>query len=218
MSLLRKLTSLCAAMILSSAAVAATDRYEPCGTLKTGYGPFDYRTQKRQLEIVERFHFGPDIEFPSVNRKLPLGAPLDYTLHASPNHHRALAAIAKLELRLKAQSHGHVSRKEGLMKGADYAVPCYFDRALRFAPDDGMVRVIYAQYLLQSGDKANAMKQIEIARKLDDNDANMQYNLGLLLFDVKDYDNAAIHAKKAYGLGWELPGLREKLQKVGKWP
>ncbi len=201
-----------AATVLSATAGA----YEPCGSLETGYGPFDYRTQKKKLAIVERFHFQPSVEFPSVNRKLPLGAPLDYTLHASPNHHRALAAIAKLDLKIRKKE-GVVSRKSGLMYGADYAVPCYFDRAIRFAPDDGMVRMIFAQYLLGLDEKDAAIKQIEISRTLDTDNANLQYNLGLLYFDLQDYDNALLHAKKAYEMGFSLPGLRQKLQKVKKW-
>jgi len=33
----------------------------------------------------------------------------------------------------------------------------------------------------------------------------------------KDYELAIIYAKKAYELGFPLPGLRNKLMKIGKW-
>jgi hypothetical protein len=33
----------------------------------------------------------------------------------------------------------------------------------------------------------------------------------------KDYDLAKTHAKKAYELGFPLPGLKNQLIKVGKW-
>ncbi len=32
----------------------------------------------------------------------------------------------------------------------------------------------------------------------------------------KDYEQAIVHAKKAYELGFPLPGLRNKLMKTGK--
>jgi tetratricopeptide (TPR) repeat protein len=96
-------------------------------------------------------------------------------------------------------------------------VPCYFDRAIRFAPDDGMVRMILGMYLFKSGNKDEALKQLKQAEKLEANNANLHYNLGLLYFDLKDYDESLAHAKKAYALGFNLPGLRSKLQSVNKW-
>src|ERR1700682_1722293 len=41
--------------------------------------------------------------------------------------------------------------------------------------------------------------------------------LGLAYFDLRDYDNALDRARSAYRLGFPLPGLRNKLQEVGKW-
>jgi len=41
--------------------------------------------------------------------------------------------------------------------------------------------------------------------------------MGLIYFDLKDYDKALSFAHRAYGSGFPLPGLRDKLKKVGKW-
>ena len=43
------------------------------------------------------------------------------------------------------------------------------------------------------------------------------YNIGLLLHDIKEYDKSLAHARKAYELGFELPGLRNKLKGSGHW-
>lgn len=40
---------------------------------------------------------------------------------------------------------------------------------------------------------------------------------GLAYFDVGDYAQSMEHAKKAYALGVNLPGLKSKLVKAGKW-
>ena len=43
------------------------------------------------------------------------------------------------------------------------------------------------------------------------------YNLGLAYIDLKQYDLANQHAQKSYQLGVSLPGLRTRLEKLGKW-
>ena len=48
-------------------------------------------------------------------------------------------------------------------------------------------------------------------------DANIHYNLGLALIEVGRVDDALMHAQLAYKAGFPLPGLREKLKRMGKW-
>lgn len=45
----------------------------------------------------------------------------------------------------------------------------------------------------------------------------IEYNLGLIYLQLGDVDAAAKHAHAAYALGYPLPGLKRKLQKLGKW-
>ena len=45
----------------------------------------------------------------------------------------------------------------------------------------------------------------------------IQYNLGLVLIKIGDYESAAEHAYIAYENGHPLPGLRSKLEKLGHW-
>jgi tetratricopeptide (TPR) repeat protein len=132
---------------------------------------------------------------------------IDYTLRAFPNNPRALFAMMRLAEREKTEK----------PVGSRYTVSCWFDRALRFAPDDGAVRVVLGIYLSKNGKKDEAIKQLEIAQKLVGDDPNLHYNLGLTYFDLKEYDKSLEHAHAAYRLGFPLPGLREKLQKAGKW-
>jgi tetratricopeptide (TPR) repeat protein len=103
--------------------------------------------------------------------------------------------------------------------GARFTVACYFARAVEFAPDDGAVRVLYGIYLSRRGHKNEALEHLQAAQKLlaDADNPNLHYNLGLAYFELKDYDKALAHAKKAYELGFPLPGLRDKLKRAGKW-
>jgi tetratricopeptide (TPR) repeat protein len=96
-------------------------------------------------------------------------------------------------------------------------VDCYFDRAFRFAPDDGLVRMIYGVYLSRTNRKRDAIKAFEDAKKYEPTNSNVYYNLGLTYLDVKDYANALRNAQIAYRLGAPLPGLRTRLKEAGQW-
>src|SRR5882672_10328606 len=64
-----------------------------CGALPNAYGPFDYRIEHDKLAIVEAYHFTSQVELLIRGQSGALGADLDYTLRAAPNHHRALVAM-----------------------------------------------------------------------------------------------------------------------------
>ncbi|HKR37529.1 MAG TPA: tetratricopeptide repeat protein [Steroidobacteraceae bacterium] len=48
--------------------------------------------------------------------------------------------------------------------------------------------------------------------------AEVKYNLGLLQVEAGKLDAAVDSARSAYELGYPLPGLKNKLQKLGHWP
>jgi len=160
--------------------------FDECGDLANAYGPYDYRKDRDKLVIVEGAHFTQDVEALRAGRTGPVGGDIDYTLRASPNHPRALIAMANLG-------------------------------AIRFAGNDPMVRLIYGTYLSRVGKPQEAIKQLEIARSLDPDNANIHYNLGLIYLDLKDYPKAREHAERAYALGFALPGLRKRLEEAGQW-
>lgn len=187
------------------AASANLEAAEYCGDLGTPDG--DYRSGGARLELVERFHFTPEVENLIKGKSSPIGSDIDYTLRHFPNHHRALMAMTKLALREKSPR----------ASNAHYSVECYFDRAIRFKPDDGMVLMIYGIYLSKLGNSDRAIEQLNKALRLQPDNANINYNLGLIYFQKKDYEPAKTYAKKAYELGFPLPGLKNKLTAAGKW-
>ena len=193
-------------MVASSA--SADDPF--CPHIGHGYGPYDYTNathRAQNLPIVEQYHFTPNIEALQSGNTGYVGGELDYTIKAFPNHHRALSALVRLALK----------DKTARPKGTVASVECYLDRAAKFQPKDGMVRLIYATYLLKGGKLNPAQEQFEAAESLLPNNMNVEYNYGLYYFERKNYDKAYEYAKKAYDHGFPLPGLKNKLAKVGKW-
>ena len=61
----------------------------------------------------------------------------------------------------------------------------------------------------------DAIKQYQIATKLDPNSAEAHYNLGLAYLAKKNNQAAFKQAKLAYQLGYPLPGLKNKLAAQG---
>lgn len=206
MSRAAKLLLACSVLSLGCS-LASAQHEAACGSLDNPYGPYDYRVSQQKLRIVEQYHFTPEVEMLQAGKSGLVGGDLDYTLRASPNHHRALMSMVKLGQR----------ERTGKPRGSRYSVACWFDRAERFQPDDAMVKVIHGLYLIQTGKPADAISKLEQARELDSNNANVHYNLGLAYFDLKKFDQALDSAHVAYSQGFPLPGLREKLRRAGKW-
>ena len=182
---------------------------EDCGTYVRHDPGGDYTNpaDREGLTVVEQYHFTPEVERLVRGASGSLGADLSYTLEHFPNHHRALAAMTRLALRDK-------NRKP---YGAHYSIDCYFDRALRFRPDDARVHALFGGYLLGLGLSDAALAQLQDAVRLEPNNATAHYNLGLLYLKRKDYAQARASAHTAYGMGFPLPGLKNQLTAAGQW-
>jgi tetratricopeptide (TPR) repeat protein len=184
---------------------------EVCGSLTNAYGPYDYTNpadRRDKYPVVENGHFSSEVYMLKRGVKLddPLGD-LDYTLRAFPNHHLALDAMARLHRKY------HV---EHLADGR-YSLSCWFDRAARFKPTDGMIPLIFGTHLYYTGEYAESEEQLLRAVQLMPASPEANYNLGLLYVRLERYDDAQRYATKAYELGYPLPGLRNALVAAGEW-
>lgn len=178
-----------------------------CGPLANAYGPYDYRSDKDKLGIVEGAHLTPDVLNLIRGTTGQLGGDIDYTLRAFPNHHPALMAMVRL------------GEKQNMSKpiGAKYSVECYLHRAYRFRSDDAMVKMIYANFLARNKRGAEAIKLLDEVIDLGEENANLYYNMGLIYLDLKQYDKSLKYAHQAYQMGFPLSGLRDRLKKAKKW-
>jgi len=170
--------------------------------------PVDYRDSSEagqyKRNIVERYHFTPEIENLQKGLNGPLPGDIHYTLIQLVNHHRALQAMANWQLMHKR-------------KASDEFFPadCYFERALAFTPDDPLLYMIWGNYVFRNKEYDRAVTIYKEAERLSPQDPEVQYNLGLLYAELKDYDKAREYAIKAYSKNYPLPGLRNKLKRAG---
>lgn len=178
-----------------------------CGVLFSNDHPLDYRIDKDKLPVVENRHFDPLTERLVRGQTTSVGGDIGYTLGKFPNHHRALISMMNLGIRDKTAK----------PRGALYSVECYMRRAEAFRRDDAMVKMIYGLYLLNDGRAEAAIKKLESAQEMAENNPNLHYNLGLAYVKLKRYEEALTSAHKAYSLGFPLSGLRDKLKRAGKW-
>ena len=204
----RTVTALCIGLLATSPfPVFAQASRNVCGELSNAYGPYDYRSDRDKLPIVEIAHFTPEVEALMRGLTSLIGGDIDYTLRAFPNHHRALLAMMRLGERMKSVQPA----------GAKYTVDCYFQRAVRFKPDDTTTRMLFANYLNKNGRAAEANQQMEQTLALAGDNPFTHYNAGLVFMDLKNYEKALQQAHTAYAMGFTRPELREALKKVGKW-
>lgn len=167
------------------------------------YFDFQNPASKQRLDIVEEYHFTPEIE--SLQHGLTGYIPdeLAFVLRALPNHYRALAAMGRWQIM-------HPKMPDNLAGRVDTA-DCYFKRAISFRPEDGNLYSLYAVFLHQSGKLQDADKNYEKAETLGTANAELYYNRGLLKFKIGDIAGAQAYADKAYAMGYPLPGLRDML-------
>lgn len=184
----------------------------PCKGKRTTYGPFDYRKRQSlstQLGLVEGAHFNENVENlkEGAKHKYNLYGDIDYTLRAFPNHYRALYTTIRLRT-----LEGRPYQKKGLEQPE-----CYLNRAIKFTPGDPTVYSLYG-ILLHKLDRFNeALEKYLKAQEINPNDIQTKYNIGLLLCEMKRFDEAKKYALEVYNNNYPLNGLKNRLIKSGHW-
>lgn len=183
---------------------------KPCAGEPQGYGPYDYTNaqhRKEKLPVVERAHFTSYVEnlVQEEGEGSAVVADLDYTLRAFPNHHRALYAMMRYQLR-------------GAGLKAKTPMECYFIRALVFKSDDYRTMLLYANYLEKRSKYNLAINIYKLALAVENTPPIINYNLGLLYVKLKEYAKAAEQAKIAYNRGIKKSKLARQLSAVNHWP
>jgi len=195
-----------------------------CGPVTNSIGPWDYADPSSsvptgadpmgRIKRVENVHFQQamealDLKLFSIDR---LTGEFSYTLRMLPNHPRALLAMSRLENR----AGGKLPQRSATTTSPKITANCFFDRAIRFRPDDKAVRMVYGIHLHQRGKLKEALAEYQLAESLGEESGNLYYNIGLLHADMKNWDKAYEYGVKAEHGGLMLPGLRGKLEKAGR--
>lgn len=191
-----------------SNAIAVNIPVPGCGNLSNPFGPWDYRIDRGEpLMLVESAHFTPVVEGLIRGQSAPLGQDLDYTLRAFPNHHRALLAAARYADRLKTTQ----------PQGMRYSIECWFERAVRFKPDDLTVRMLYGSWLGKRNRRDDALRHLSVVERQAADSAFTHYNLGLVYFEIGETELALRQAHRAEALGMPRQDLKNNLKAAGKW-
>jgi len=199
---------------VSSASAQGTDSLGECGSLNNNYGPFDYTNEQlraEKLPRVEKAHFDSGVRALEGHRNktftwVSFSGDIAYTLRVFPNHHSALYVMSQYYIR---------GYDENLPM--QYTPECWFERAHRMAPGDGNVWLIEGIYQARTENFNEAEQSYQTAIKLMPDASEPHYNIGLLYVETENYSLALEHAKRAYGLGYPMPGLRLRLEKLGIW-
>lgn len=201
------------ALLCASAApmpVCAQVSAEFCGELRQRLqaGPWDYRVDRQHLPLVENAHFMPQTErLIRGTSGTKVGQDFDYTLNKFPNHARALLALIKLNQRYPDPTVTELPRPP----------ECYFERAIRFAPDDLVVRMIYAQFLNWQKRSAEAMAQLNLVAEKGAGNPLTHRSLGLLFLEMGEHEKALEQAWALQALMPEITLLKDELLKRGQW-
>lgn len=191
-------------------AAGAPLRLAPCEEQYEFADVMDYLDPQFRTRIggIERNHLNADVEqlIKGQSTASP-GGDLRFILGYVPNHHRALSGLMRLSLR---------DRTEMPAESGPLTVRCWLDRATVFSPQDGTAFMLYGIYLARNRLDAEAVQKLEEAARLMPDNVDVNYNLGLIYLELKDYDKAVAQAKRAYAEGYPLPGLRQKLAAAGR--
>jgi tetratricopeptide (TPR) repeat protein len=214
-------------LVLLSAAAAHAQGCGYPGDEPGRFGPHNYSdpTKDKERYLVDGAHFSPYVEemalygFSSHRANSTeaegqnlIGGNIDYTLYAFPNHTRALYAMGMWQLKQRKQSQLEYERM--LRSTRLRTAECYFERAIMFVPNDGMVHAVYGAFLHKAGALQKAVTEYERAIELMPDNPEPHYNLGLLYVDLKNYPKAQEQAAIAYGAGYPLQGLKQKLARA----
>lgn len=208
-------------LVTSAQAQYEVERYDAdCLPLHRAgkHGPFDYnKASSAERNLVEGPHFNQHYHaYRLGNSKFQKksdhiietpAAGFGYTLWSFPNHPLALAAMEDIALKNKTDT----------PPGSQLRIHCYFQRAVRFTPEDPLVRALYGYYHARRNQKEAAMAQLERAESLTDEIVDVYVYAAFAYFELKEFEKSLNAAKQAYQLGYQLPGLRNKLERAGKW-
>jgi len=181
-----------------------------CGPLVAGSvseGPYDYRVDRSRIAFIESNHFLPQVQALTGGVSGTIGGELSFLLRHVPNHHKALLLLITYGERLKWV------QPSGLI----YPYECWYERAIRWKPDDAVARMIYAMYLNKHSRTKDALVQLNSAAAVAGDSGFTHYNVGLVYLEMKEYDLALARAHTAQALGFERTELRDRLKAVGKW-
>lgn len=167
------------------------------------YEPRTTEDQIRTLANVQLYHLGPGLEQLKLGRYHQALEHFEFILRYYPNHPQVLRLVSDMCLKARGK----------YCKVADE----WFEKALALNPAVGTTHLLHGFHMHRTRHVKEAVKAYQRAIELQPNSRDAHYNLGLAYADLKQYELANQHAQRSYQLGANMPGLRYRLEKLGKW-
>jgi tetratricopeptide (TPR) repeat protein len=141
------------------------------------------------------------------DRKLTLEHAIEefnFTQARVPETHPMFAEMAAR----KGLIYGELGESEQAMRNFDAAIASCADCSIGYEAK--------ATFYRTGGQLEDARRTLERGNDaMGGQSSEIHYQLGLVLVELKDFNTAQEHARRAYELGYPLPGLRDRLAKVG---
>lgn len=181
------------------------------------HGPFDYRnTPQVEKDRVERVHFNEHYQaykngkvgkFKKKHDSIyeTPAAGFGYTLWAFPNHYHALSAIEDIGYKQKTEK----------LDGLALRIHCYFQRAARHVPNDGLVKALYGYYYARRQLSNEAERELVKAIDLQPDNINVLNYVATAYLEMGNIEKAVEYARQVYAAGYPFPGLRSRIEKAG---
>ena len=154
------------------------------------------------LWVVEEHHLKKAIDKMGWENLSYAWDDIDFILDHFPNHPKALMMAIELSLKVKKYD----------------KVAAHFKRAIYMYPKVAPTYIMHGIFFHKKGNIKSAIEQYKKAVEVDPEQSEAFYNLGLAYMSIKKYEQAYLAAKRAYSLGYPLPGLKQKLKSVNQWP
>jgi tetratricopeptide (TPR) repeat protein len=167
------------------------------------YAPRTTRDEITTLTNVQLYHLGPGREAMKAARYPQALEQFEFILNYYPNHPVVLRLVS--DMCMKARSRYCKIAED------------WFEKGLARNPNAGTTHLLHGFHLHRTRQVKEAVKAYQRAVELQPNSRDAHYNLGLAYADLKEYELANRHAQRSYQLGANMPGLRNRLEKLGKW-
>jgi tetratricopeptide (TPR) repeat protein len=154
------------------------------------------------LATTHKFHLGPGIADAQKGNVSGAVSNFEFILNYFPNDPDVLNRLSEVCTKRKVPK---------------CDMEAWFQKALARNVDAPLTYVVLGIHLQRIGKPDLAVNALRKAVSLQPDSINAHYNLGLAYFELKDYEQANRHAQVSYALGAQVPGLKDKLVKVGKW-
>ena len=187
-----------------------------CGGFTGIYGPMDFRgIHPNDRRVVEAYHLDSEMAIflsgrvEGVHRagSGAIAGGFLYTVRAIPNHPVGMLLLEQLARKLKSEQ----------PQNLEWPLECMYVRAFMLVPDDPVVWALYGVYLAHRNRQEEAIYQLDRAEGPLQDNGTLQFQIGLANLALKRYEKAQLNAMRAQARGFAAPGLRNQLQRLGRW-